>query len=132
MPVLDTNLLVRIRGGDPVAIRALTQLQGRQLIVPAQVVTEYLVRAVDHEKEIQALEESFSIAHTTHAHASDTARLAAKSFGNLTPRPRWADLHIAATAVANRTFVVSTNKKDFARLGVPCWDYAHEPLAPEG
>lgn len=100
-------------------------------MVPAQVAAEYLVRARDRESEMLRLHESFEVVHTTDAHALAMARLAARAFdARGEDRPRWGDLHVAAAALLAGTYVATTNKRHFTRLGVPAWHYVEEEDPP--
>lgn len=133
MPVIDTNLLIRIDHGDPAAKSALVSLASEDLVVPAQVAAEYLVRAAEPPSDFERLRRAFRIVHTTDAHVQAAALLAARVFGDgKGARVRWADIHIAAAAILEETYVVTTNKRDFARLGVPAWNYVEEQRPSEG
>lgn len=131
MPVLDTNLLIRLDARDAVAEAALRRIEGEDLVVPAQVAAEYLVRVADPEAELARLHASFRVQHTTDAHLLAVARLAAAAFGKGGhDRPRWGDLHVAAAAILEGTYVATTNKRNFTQLGVDAWHYLEEADPP--
>lgn len=131
MPVLDTNLLIRLEARDAAAEAALRRIEHEDLVVPAQVAAEYLVRVADREAELARLHAAFRVQHTTDAHLLAVARLAARAFDEPGgERPRWGDLHVAAAALLEGTFVATTNKRHFARLGVEAWHYLEELEPP--
>ncbi len=131
MPVLDTNLLIRLEANDPAALTALQSIEQAELIVPAQAASEYLVRSVHQEVELTRLSAAFRIQHTTDEHLLAAARIAAQAFDSKEgDRPRWGDINIAATAVLAGTYVVTTNKRHFTQLGVESWHYTKEDKPP--
>lgn len=123
MPVLDTNLLIRLAHGDIVAQKALDQLEDERLIVPMQVAFEYLTGVVDPIAELAGLHGSFTVLHTSDAVILEAAGLRARHHKL---KPRWGDILIAAFAVLEDTYVVTTNKRHFKQLGVPAWNYEKE------
>lgn len=132
VPVLDTNLLIRLDHRDPAAEAALRKMEGQDLVVPAQVAAEYLAGVADPEAELARLHAGFRVVHTTDVHLLAVARLAARAFaGSAAVRPRWGDLHVAAAALLEGTYVATTNKRHFNHIGVAAWHYLDEPEPPE-
>lgn len=128
MPVLDTNFLIRLKNRDPAALAAFERLQNDDLVVPAMAAAEYLYGVQDAVSELVGLHRAFRVAHTSDAWLLEAYRLA--SAGGRSGRPRWADLFIAAHALLEGTYVVSTNKRDFKELGIACWNYEKEKGPP--
>lgn len=133
MPVLDTNLLIRLDARDPGAEAALRRLEGEDLVVPAQVAAEFLAGVTNPEAELARLHASFRVVHSTDVHVLAMARLAARAFTrSASIRPRWADLHVGAAALLEGTYVATTNKRHFLQMGVPAWHYMAEADPPAG
>lgn len=124
MPVLDTNLLIRVARGDAVAEKALDALADERLVVPMQVAIEYLSGVADPVAELVALHASFTVLHTTDAVLLEAAALRARTRDRV--RPRWGDILVAAYAVLDDTYVVTTNKRHYTQLGVDAWNYEKE------
>jgi predicted nucleic acid-binding protein len=132
MPVLDTNFLIRLDARDPAAEKALRAIEAQDLVLPAQAAAEYLAGVADPEAELARLHAGFRVVQTTDVHLLVVARLAAKAFAAFeVARPRWGDLHIAAAALLEGTYVVTTNKRHFTRLGVAAWHYLTEMNPPK-
>lgn len=129
MPVLDSNLLIRLSQGDVAAAEALQRLTGQDLTVPFHAAAEYLVAIDDVVEELRRLHRSFRMVHTTDDHILAAAALRADARARAV-RPRWGDIHIAAAAVVDRTYVVTTNKRHFRQLNVEAWHYLAEPEPP--
>lgn len=130
MPVLDSNLLIRLMDGDPRAIATLERLEGEHLAVPAQAAAEFLTGVDERGPALERLHGSFDVRHTTDAHTLAMAELRARARARRL-RPRWGDVHVAAQAVVDDTYVVTTNKRHFTQLDVPAWHYLREEDPPE-
>lgn len=129
MPVLDTNILIRLSTEDSAATDALERIAPERPVVPAQVAVEFLTGIDDVPQGLDWLEQAFTVAHTDR----DTVILAAQMRAaqiRKKHRPRTADLWIGAHALRLGTYVVTTNKRHFRALDVPAWHYDKEPDPP--
>lgn len=130
MPVLDSNFLIRLDVEDKDAVRALDQVAKDVLIVPAQAALEFLAGVDDPERAMQVLEGAFVVEMPIKAVTVEAAILARlgreRSF-----RVQSGDAWIAAHAMVRGDFVISSNKRHFKRLDVPCWDFGKEPAPPQ-
>ena len=97
------------------------------LILPYQAAAEYLAGVDDAVAGLHGLVSSFALSRPSEAHILEAARLA----GSLRRRPPWGDIHIAAVALLESTYVLTANPKDFAALGCRVWDYRNQAKAPE-
>lgn len=61
MPVLDSNLLIRLDVGDPVATAALESIVESPLVVPYDSALEYAVGTDDAEEAILAVATAFTL-----------------------------------------------------------------------
>lgn len=133
MPVLDASFLIDVERRRPPALQAYERLleAGERLLVPAQVATEFLAGLEDEVAGLHQLEAAFAVVPFGRTQLLEAARLArfARQRGEF---PGWADAQVAALAVLEQTFVVSTNALHFAALGVPCWDYRQRKEPPDG
>lgn len=129
MPVLDTNLLIRLDHDDAKARSALAQIDGRPLIVPYQVALEFAGGTASPAAELVALAASFVLDPPNAAVLEEAAALG-KRARDAGRRVDAADVWIAAAARVRDDFVVSSNKRHFTALGVPCWNYMRESAAP--
>lgn len=128
MPVLDTNLLIRLAHGEAVAEEVVDRLAQERLIVPMQCAIEYLSGVADPVAELAALHGSFIVLHTSDAVLLEAAAIRARTRG--TTRPRWRDILVGAFAVLEGTYVVTTNKRHFTQIGVEAWNYEKEEGPP--
>src|SRR5688500_13395879 len=120
MPVLDTNFLVALRGGDPAAAALLTKLRGEELIVPDVVAVEFMTPLAgtdDREAALAILEQEFHVRHADRAWVLEAAafRNALRRKGAMIRR---VDFWIACWARVHGTFVVTRDGSDFAAFGV--------------
>lgn len=129
MPIIDTNLLIRLEASDPVAQDVAQRLADQTVVVPAQVAFEFLLGAADLDAQAFALNASYPVEMPNFTIAMAAARLGqlaiAKGF-----RERRGDLWIAAHALVRDDYVVTTNKRHFTQLGVKAWNYESEPEPP--
>jgi predicted nucleic acid-binding protein len=132
MPVLDTEVLIRLSAGDPVATAAVTRLrqEGRQLWVPAIAAIEYLAGAEDAVAACHRLKQSFEVVHTTDLLTIQAAQTMASFMDKRKGTLPWNDAIIGAEALLRRTYVLSRNVRDFERLGIPVWNYETEEGPP--
>jgi predicted nucleic acid-binding protein len=131
MPVLDTTLLIGLERRLPVALRALERArQDGHLLAPAHAVLEYLSGMDNALAELHHLRDAFEVVHTDDSQVLRGAELRAQARRAGRDRPHWGDIHIAAVASLEGTYVVTTNKRHFAQLGVPAWNYESEPEPP--
>lgn len=131
MPVLDTTLLVDLQRDRADARRALDVLREREetLVVPAQVATEYLTGHVDPVQGFDRLVASFDLRFIGDRHVLEAARLASHAIAR-GDFPGWGDVHVAATARLEDTYVVTANPLHLEALEVPTWDYRTEEGPP--
>ena len=131
MPVLDSGLLIQLEQGKAPARKALERLlaEGNPLSLPVQAATEYLAGVEDKVAELASLHTAFFVVHSSDAQALETARLVDQTVRRGI-KPRWTDAAIAAVAVLEGTYVVTTNKRHFTQLGVPAWNYETEEEPP--
>lgn len=130
MPVLDSNFLILLAAKEAAAKRALERLARDDLVVPWIVAAEYLCKVDDPIAELHALHRSFRVVHSTDEATLEAARLRALPASKKAERPRWPDIHIAAVARLEGTYVVTTNKRHFTQLGVPAWHFQDEEDPP--
>lgn len=132
MPVLDTSVLVRVSHGDEPGIAALARLRqdGLQLVVPAMAAIEFLAGVEDGPAALHRLKDSFEVAHTTDTLLLQAAATMQAFFEERRGALPWGDAVIGAEALLRDTYVVSTNARDFERLGVPVWNYEREKTPP--
>lgn len=114
--------------GLEAAKRALGMVENEDLLVPYQTACEYLAGMEDPVAELQGLAASYTLVAPTAAHVLEVAQLVRRIGGR---RPRWGDVHIAAAAHLEGTYVLTANPKDFAVLGCRVWDYRKRAKAPE-
>jgi predicted nucleic acid-binding protein len=121
MPVLDTNFLIALQERDEAAMALLASMQREPLLVPSIVAVEFLApygaNARDAKDAYEALERSFTIAHTDAAWIEAATKLRAR-LRKAKKSIRLADFWIATWAVAHGTSVVTKNVKDFEAIGV--------------
>lgn len=113
--------------GLEAAKRALRRVENDDLLVPYQTACEYLAGMEDPVAELQGLAASYTLVAPTAAHVLEVAQLVRRIGG----RPRWGDVHIAAAAHLEGTYILTANPKDFAALGCRVWDYRNQAKAPE-
>ena len=99
----------------------------KDLHVPFQAATEFLAGVEDPVAGLHLLVASYGVVMPTHAHLLEAARLARRP-GR---RPNWGDIHIAAHALLESTYVITANPKDFRALDCMVWDYRNEPAPPQ-
>ena len=122
MPVLDTSFLIDLQEGKPEARRAIDALAGQDLVVPGHAVLEFLAGFEDPAQALHFLKSAFRVAWSGEEHVLEGAkiRLAAARSGR---RPAWGDVHIAATAVLEGSYVVTADSRDFEAIGVAAWNH---------
>lgn len=130
MPVLDTNLLIRLDHDDPKARAALERIQDAPLIVPYQVALEFAVGTADPAGELVFLAGSF-VLDAPNAVVLEAAAQLGKAAREAGKRLDGADAWIAAAAKVRDDYVVSANKRHFTALGVPCWNYMRGAEPPQ-
>lgn len=131
MAVLDTTFLIDLSNKEGRSLQALAWLRSAQerLLVPSIAATEYLAGLDSLVSSFRRIREDFELLHST----DDSVLRAAELFAAVRrkgSRPGWNDTLVAAHASLEGTYVVSANKRDFVRLGVPAWDYLNEPAPP--
>lgn len=129
MPVLDTDLLIRLDHDDAKARTALERIDDQPLIVPYQVALEFAVGTADPEAERVFLAGSF-VLDAPNAIVLEAAARLGKEARDAGKRVDAADVWIAAAADVRDDYVVSSNKRHFSRLGVPCWNFMREAGPP--
>ncbi len=129
MPVLDSNLLIRLDEDDPVAVRTLRRIDKEILIVPYQVALEYACGAHDPEDALNDVLSAFTLERPESETLKKAVDLAARA-RNQGIRFKGGDTWIAACAALRSDYVVTTNKRDFSQLGVPAWNYEKEQAPP--
>lgn len=131
MPVLDTTLLIGLERRAPPALRALERArEDGPLLVPAHTLLEYLSGMDNALAELHHLNEAFQVVHTDDGQVLRGAELRARARQAGRDRPHWGDIHIAAVASLEGTYVITTNKRHFTQLGVPAWNYESEAEPP--
>ncbi len=129
MPILDANLLIRANAGEEHATQTLRRLAGLPLIVPAQAALEFLVGVDDIDRALHDLQRAFEVQLPSLVDMRIAAQLGRAGRAQ-NVRVQSGDAWIAAHAKARADYVVSTNKRHFARLGVACWNYEKEDGPP--
>lgn len=130
MPVLDSNLLIRLDHDDPVAVATVDRLKGETLVVPFQAALEFACGTRDPEDAVRAVAAAFDLQRPEEPTLQEAARLIAqaRSKGN---RVASGDAWIAASAVLGSDYVVTANKRHFRTLGVTAWNYMREKNPPQ-
>lgn len=131
MPVIDTTLLVDAAQRDARAVAAMQRLrsQGDPLLLPAVAVMEFLAGEDHPVQAYRWLEQDFRIVHSSEQSVLRASQLFADA-RRRGRRPAWNDTAIAAIAALEGTYVATANKRDFAQLGVPAWNYLEEADPP--
>lgn len=131
MPVLDTSFLVDLEKRRPAALEAYEAMlaEGDPLLVPAEVALEFATGLQDEVAALHHIEGAFVLVPFGRVQILEAAKLARATLraGRF---PGWADVQVASLAVLESTYVVSSNKRHFEALGVPCWDPRAEPDPP--
>lgn len=129
MPVLDSNLLIRLDDEDPVAVRTLRRIEKETLVVPYQTALEYACGTSDPELALDDIQSAFTLQRPELETLQEAVKLAAQT-RKKGLRFRGGDTWIAACASLRSDYVVTTNKRDFSQLGVPAWNYEKEQQPP--
>lgn len=132
MAVIDTSFLIAgQRSPRRIAPKAQQLVEmGETLLVPAQAAIEFASGAEDPDRALDEIERSFTLRPVDRAIVPAAARIDRESRARR-KHPGAGDIQIAATAIAERTFVVTSNARHFRdALGVPVWDYERDPEPP--
>lgn len=132
MAVLDTSFLIDLERRPKRTHPALEALvdSAEPLIVPMAAAVELAQGSLDPEMAFAALDERFELRSFDREIALAGARLGASAH-RAGKHPGAADLQIAATALVARTYVVTSNARDFRdKLGVAVWDYTRDAFPP--
>lgn len=126
MAVLDTSFLIDLDESVAEALAALKILAQAEILLPFQTASEYLAGVEDPYAALQALEASYTLLRPDSLHLLECARIA----HGLRRRPPWGDIHIAAVAQLEGTYVVTADAKGFRALGCAVWDYRNDAKPP--
>lgn len=132
MPVLDATFLIDVEHRRTDAVRALRRLLSNDeaLLVPAQTAAEFAAGREDEVAALADVEGSFAIVAFGPRHILEAARLARAAYrrGRF---PGWPDIHVAAVAALEGTFVVTADAKNFRPMGCAVWDYRRDAEPPK-